>query len=470
MIGNLGVNASETLELTTQAVKLGTITNVASVNSTTPDSDESNNKAENTTEVLPVCDLEITKLVNASSVDVTGLVEWTITVVNNGPCTARDVTVSDVLPDGLKLISANPSVGSYAYGIWTIGDLTSSSSQTLVLITQVLNEGPIENIVTVDSTTPDSDKSNNKANNTTVANPVCDLEIIKLVATKKAYVGNELIWTIIVTNHGPSQAKDVKVNENIPSSLEFVRYAATKGTYDKNSQIWTIGELDNASSVTLTLVTKVLSVGNITNPVEVTTTTPDSDKTNNKANNTTEAFEICDVAIIMSTDKKVYHVGDEMHWIMEVVNYGPSPAKDVVVSDVLPEGVKFISSSASKGSYSQYTGEWNIGDLAVGEKVTIDILCKVVAEGVIVNHARVSTSTNESDLTNNQDNASVKVIKNEPPVDPDEPDEPTPEPDEPISTEPPVEMTMRNTGNPIVYLLIAIIAIFGSFWSRNRKE
>ncbi|MBQ2653645.1 MAG: DUF11 domain-containing protein [Methanobrevibacter sp.] len=470
MIGNLGVNASETLELTTQAVELGTITNVASVNSTTPDSDESNNKAQNTTEVLPVCDLEITKLVNASSVDVKGLVEWTITVVNNGPCTARDVTVSDVLPDGLKLISATPSVGSYTDGIWTIGDLTSSSSQTLVLITQVLNEGPVENIVTVDSTTPDSDKSNNKANNTTVANPVCDLEVIKLVATKKAYVGNELIWTIIVTNNGPSQAKDVKVSENIPSSLEFVRYAATKGTYDKNSQIWTIGELDNASSVTLTLVTKVLSVGNITNPVEVTTTTPDSDKTNNKANNTTEAFEICDVAIVMSTDKKVYHVGDEMHWIMEVVNYGPSPAKDVVVSDVLPEGVKFISSSASKGSYSQYTGEWNIGDLAVGEKVTIDILCKVMAEGVIVNHARVSTSTNESDLTNNQDNASVKVIKNEPHVDPDEPDEPTPEPDEPISTEPPVEMTMRNTGNPIVYLLAAIFAIFGSFWVYRKEE
>jgi uncharacterized repeat protein (TIGR01451 family) len=184
------------------------------------------------------------------------------------------------------------------------------------------------------------------------------LEIIKLVSSKKAYVGEDLTWTIIVINHGPSAALDVKVLEDIPDSLRLVSYTATKGTFDKNTNIWTIGKLDNASTVTLTIVTRVLSVGNITNPVDVNSSTPDSNKTNNHANNTTEASELCDLAIMKTSDYKVYYVGDNMHWIIEVVNYGPSPARGVWVSDVMPSGVKFISCSASKGNYDKAIADY----------------------------------------------------------------------------------------------------------------
>ena len=399
-------------------------------------------------------------MVNASGVDILDSVEWTITVRNNGPSTARDVKVFDELPAGLRLIGVRPSVGNYSNGVWKIGDLTNSSSATLVLITQVVKDGDITNIVTVNSTTPDSDESNNRARNTTSVNPICDLEIVKLVSSKKTFVAQELTWTIIVTNHGPSAAENVKVSENIPDSLEFITYTATKGTYDKNTQIWTIGKVDNASSVTLTIVTYVLSVGNITNPVEVSASTPDKDTSNNKANNTTEAFELCDLEIFMSTDKQLYHVGDEMHWIITVVNHGPSTAKNVVVSDLLPSGVEFINYSASKGFYAQSIGKWEIGVVKVSEFVTLDILCKVMVEGDIVNNANVTSSTYEVDLSNNYANATVKVI-NETPAKPDAPVNPTPEAH--------AELAMKNTGNPILYILLAVFAIFGCFWA-NRKE
>jgi len=461
-VGDLTDSSSETLVLITQVLKEGIITNIVTVNSTTPDTDKSNNRANNTTDVKPICDVEVTKSVNSSSVDILDIIKWTVVVKNNGPSTARDVKVTDFLPNALKLVAADASVGSYSNGVWNVGDLTDSSSETLVLITQVVKDGSITNFVTVNSTTPDSDKTNNRANNTTVVNPICDLEILKLVSSKKAFVGEELTWIIVVMNHGPSAAKDVKVQEKIPASLEIVSCTATKGTYDKNSQIWTIGNLNDASSVTLTLVTKVLSVGNITNPVEVSTSTPDNDTTNNRANNTTEAFEICDLELVKSSDKKVYHVGDKMHWIIKVINHGPSTARGVVVSDVLPSGVKFISYSASKGSYAHSTGEWNVGDVKAGETVVIDILCEVMVEGVIINNANVTSITNDTDLSNNCDNATIKVIKNE------TRDEPNPEPENP-TPEHKSELAMKNTGNPLVYLLVAIFAIFGCFWA-NKKE
>jgi len=256
----------------------------------------------------------------------------------------------------------------------------------------------------------------------------------------------------------------------------LVSYTATKGTFDKNTNIWTIGKLDNASTVTLTVVTKVLSVGNITNPVEVNSSTPDSNNTNNNANNTTEASELCDLELVKSSDKTVYYVGDTMHWIIEVVNHGPSPAKGVWVSDVMPSGVKYIGYSASKGDYDKATGNWTIGNLANGEKVTLDIICKVIEPGLITNNANVTGSVNESDLSNNHDNATVKVIENvepepkpepkpEPEPLPEPTPEPTPEPETPVH-----EATMHATGNPLAYLIVAVFAIFGCLWSRRKQE
>ena len=212
-----------------------------------------------------------------------------------------------------------------------------------------------------------------------------------------------------------------------------------------------------------------MSVGNITNPVDVTTSTPENDTTNNKANNTTESSAACDLELIKSSDKEVYHVGDEMHWIIKVINHGPSTAEDVVVSDVLPAGVKYIGYKASKGSYAQSSGKWTIGELENGESAVIEIFCKVLKEGVITNNANVTSSTNDTDLSNNYDNATVTVIKNDSPVPPEPTPKPTPEPENPTPEPAQKEVTMKVTGNPLAYLLIAIFVIFGSFWS-NRKE
>lgn len=443
--------------------------NIVTVNSTTPDCDESNNIANNTTEAIAVCDLEVTKYVNATNVNIGDIVQWIITVKNNGPNTAHDVIIYDNLPNGVKLV--NVPVNTKLDGnnvIWDIGDLNTNDSVSITLLTQVLTEGNITNVVSVNSSTPDSNKTNNIANNTTNVNPLCDLEIIKLVSDKKAYVGESLTWTIIVINHGPSTASNVKVLEDLPDSLKLTSYSSTKGSYDEKTHIWTIGTMENSSVETLTIVTKVLSVGNITNPVEVSSSTPDTNITNNRANNTTEVFNLVDLELKKSSDKKVYHIGDKMHWTIEVINNGPGTAENVCVYDILPSGVKFISFKASKGQYDSNTGKWNIGDMENGEKVRLDIYCEVLINGIIVNNARVETTTNESDLSNNYDNATIKVIKNKtnpkPPI----------KPENHTGINKHVEsknlIKMRSTGNPIAYVILAIFTILGCFWSQNRKE
>jgi len=467
--GDLKVKGNLTFTVYFKALTNGTIVNNVTAKSNVTNETPGNN----TTDVKPICDVQISKLVNASSILVGESVEWTVTVVNVGPSVADDVVVRDTLPEGVKIISSHVDVGEFNEDtrIWEIGNLDVNKPVSLVLVTKIEIDGNITNVVHVSTTTNETNTTNNDANNTTVANPICDLEITKLVSSKKAFVGEELTWTIIVKNHGPSEAKDVKVKEDLPDSLEFIRAIASKGTFDKNTNIWTIGKLASGDTVTLEIVTKVLSVGNITNPVEVSTSTPDNNTTNNKANNTTVAYELVDLELIKSSDKKVYYVGDQMHWLITVINHGPSKACDVLVKDVLPSATKFISYTADKGSFDSSKGIWTIGELENGERVTLDILCKALKSGEFTNDATVNTTTNESDVSNNFDNATVTVKEVEPTPDPTPEPTPEPTPDNPQPTpEKPVPAKMHSTGNPIVYMIIAIFAILGCVWTRNRKE
>ena len=149
-----------------------------------------------------------------------------------------------------------------------------------------------------------------------------------------------------------------------------------------------------------------------------------------------------------------------MHWIIKVVNRGPCDAIDAYVLDVLPSSTEFVSYTSSKGSFDAAAGVWSIGDLANGEEAVLDIICKALSAGNFTNNATVNNSVYDVNTSNNYDNATIEVVQEDEPV----PEPPEPTPDEPV---PPVQIL--KTGNPLVVLLIALMAICGSAL-RCRKE
>ena len=460
IIGTLDKNQSVSIVLVTQVLINGTIRNNASVNTTINETNYTNNNATNVTEAEYICDLVITKAVNCTSCYVSDVVEWNITVVNVGPHNATNVIVKDFLPEGMELISYRVSVGNFNEVIseWSIGTLEKDTPVSLVLVTKVLINGTFVNIATVNTTTPESDYTNNEANNTTRADPICDLVIIKVVDSKKVYLGEIVSWTIKITNNGPSEALDVKVEDILPDGLVLLSYKASKGKYVDG--VWTVGTLANGASETITLKTNTSGVGNITNPASVNTTTHESNYTNNNDNDTTEVLPYVDLVLIKSSDKPKYNVNDTMHWIIKVVNRGPCDAIDAYVLDVLPSSTKFVSYTSSKGSFDAAAGVWSIGDLANGEEAVLDIICKALSAGNFTNNATVNNSVYDVNTSNNYDNATIEVVQE---------DEPVPEPPEPTPEEPVPPVQILKTGNPLVVLLIALMAICGSAL-RCRKE
>lgn len=77
------------------------------------------------------------------------------------------------------------------------------------------------------------------------------------------------------------------------------------------------------------------------------------------------------------------------------------------VTDILPSGYTYVSSTASQGSYDETTGIWDIGTLAPGQSETLEITVKINEQGEYVNVATVQGDNEDKNPDNNTDEATI---------------------------------------------------------------
>src|SRR5690606_26727340 len=171
---------------------------------------------------------------------------------------ATGISVSDILPEGLTLISAEPSQGTLADGVWTVGTLAGEATATLTTTVRVDAAGTIVNtaeILTADQPDPDSTPGNNVPGeddqaSVTLTIASADLSLTKTVSDTAPNVGSDVTFTISVHNAGPNDATGVTVRDALPAGLTFVS-ATPAADYDPATGIWTIGTIAPEQTVTL---------------------------------------------------------------------------------------------------------------------------------------------------------------------------------------------------------------------------
>ena len=115
----------------------------------------------------------------------------------------------------------------------------------------------IDNTVTVSATQSDPDPSNNTANTFTPAAASADLSIAKSASPASVFLGQDLTYTITVTNKGPSNATDVVVTDTLPDTVTF-KSADHGGTLSGNKVTFNLGTVKkNDPPVILTIVVNV---------------------------------------------------------------------------------------------------------------------------------------------------------------------------------------------------------------------
>ncbi len=401
-VGPLAGGTSRTLVVVATVTGLAPITNTATASSSTFDPVAGNNSQSVTVDV-PDADLVVTKTVDDPAPALGSNVTFTVTVANNGPDAASGVSVADALPAGLTLVSATPSVGTYSGGVWTVGPLAGGASRTLVVVATVTTHTPVVNTATVSSATQDAVPANNTSS-VSVDVPDADLAVTKTVNDATPPVGGDVTFTVTVTNNGPDDAANVAVSDPLPAGTTFVSVSPSQGSYNAGTGIWLIGSLANGATVTVTITATVTTHLPVTNTATASTTTYDSVGANNAASAGVNALD-ADLAITKVVDDPSPELGDPVTFTVSVVNNGPNLAQGVAVSDTLPAGLTFVSSSTANGSYDSGTGIWTVGDLPNGANATLDIAATVSSSGPLTNTATVSASTFDPAPGNNTDAA-----------------------------------------------------------------
>ena len=135
----------------------------------------------------------------------------------------------------------------------------------------------------------------------------------------------------------------------------------------------------------------------------------DWNESNNQDNESVDVIKVADLSVIKLINNLNPNYNDLIKWTIIVSNNGPNAATGVVVNDLLPNAVEYISSNPSKGVYNPVSGIWDIGNLDVGEELQLDIVSKIVKTGNITNVVKVRGNEKDNNLTNNNYEKSINV-------------------------------------------------------------
>lgn len=404
------------------------LTNEAAVSSVTDDPKPGNNTDTATLDVIQRAKLTVTKEPSAETVVAGKNVTWTITVSNDGPSDAQNVSLTDPLDSGLTVVSATSITSGVSCGgtgtvTCTIGTLKAGDHVEIALVTTVRSSVPdassIANIATATSTTLDRDTGNPATASGRGAIDVvarAALTLDKATTTPVVSAGTTATFTLAAGNDGPSDAAaSVTLTDTLPDGLTYVSSSTVGGP-----AAWSCAaagqtvtcELQDADGAPLALpagaaapmlqivvaVASGVPAGALRN--SATLTSP-SDREGATDTADVQIQTYADLGIVKA-NVGTPTAGQDYSWTLTVTNHGPSDsvatAEDpIVVTDDLPAGVTFVSATgagATCGNTGQSVTCALPATMTPGDAVTVTLTVAVdpAVSGTITNTATVAPS------------------------------------------------------------------------------
>ena len=294
---------------------------------------------------VPNADLGIEKVADDPTPVAGTDTTWTLTVTNNGPETAPSVEVSDPLPAELTYVSAVPDQGTCSYDAPTttvscqLGRMGNGDVVEIKLTTTVAPGTEGQTIVNPASVTDpainDTNSDNNESQDEVTPDAIADVGVIKELTTPSGLnVGRQATYKLTVYNDGPSTARDVVLVDTLPSELSYVDTRGASCTAAGQVVTCQLGDMDPGDVIVVELDVNVLEAGTITNPADVSTTTPDPNPDNDH-DQVTDPSGNADLAIDKTGPDGLVE-GTTRGYVLVVSNAGTIPSVGTVtVTDEL---------------------------------------------------------------------------------------------------------------------------------------
>ncbi|PHG66194.1 DUF7507 domain-containing protein [Bacillus toyonensis] len=312
-----------------------------------------------------------TKTANLTFADIGNIITFTLNLPNTGNVAATDVTIIDILDSNLSFVPNSFTVNGQTIpnadlstGV-NIGSINGSNAAIVTFqatVTTLPTLNPISNSASttyhyvVDPSQPAITTSNQSNTTTTQINSAI-LTAQKNSNVSTVDIGQDITYTVTITNSGNVSATNVIFTDLIPDGTSFEPNSFTlNGTSIPNADIVTgvpIGDIaPNESAVVAFHINanEIPPINPITNQASVSfqhivnPANPPVSK-NITSNSVTTKIESAILNTMKIGDKAFATIGDTITYTTTITNTGNIPANNVVFSDPLPTWTQFVAGS-----------------------------------------------------------------------------------------------------------------------------
>src|SRR5262249_12679767 len=225
-----------------------------------------------------------------------------------------------------------------------VGTVSPGASQTLSISAVVGSPAALTNTAAISHADElERDADGNTASATETPRQA-DLTVSKTVSDATPNVGEQITFTVTLSNESLDAATGVQVTDLLPDGLVFVNAAPSQGTYNSTSGVWTVGTVTPGVQQTLRITAMVDSSAALTNTAVISHADQLDPNTANNIASATERPQLADLPAIrivkfvngQDADSPTGpHVaaGSTLTFTYVVIDTGNVPLANVVVTD-----------------------------------------------------------------------------------------------------------------------------------------
>lgn len=211
------------------------------------------------------------------------------------------------------------------------------------------------------------------------SDPPAPFVTIRVRVSAQASPNDELEYRILVENHSPAEAHQVRIRNNIPTNAKFVRASPPPDSLE-GELIWKLGSLAGNSSKEIKLVVIVTGTGEVNCISRVQYEHGQAVKT-----------QLASPLLLKMTGPIQAMLYDTLSYQIDVFNTGNSELTGVQLTNIIPEGLEFLTSKPSTNGENPLV--WNVGSIPGGQSKRLEFQAAVKKTGEFINKATVTTSS-----------------------------------------------------------------------------
>ena len=334
--------------------------------STTKDSNKTDNSATVNIAVASgtQADLSVTNSGSPNPVTAGQNITYTQSVTNAGPATANAPVFTETLPANTTAVSlTGPAGWTCVFATLTCTDTTAMSASTTANFTFVVTVNgsvtlgtTISQTDSVSSTTSDPNGGNNSVTANVQVGTSADLSVTNSASPNPVQASNNITYTQVVNNAGPSTATSVTLTETLPANTAAVSLTGPAGwSCNVGTLTCTNPSLAPSSPATITYVVSVNSGTAAGTAINETATVSSTVSDPNSANNSATAADVvatatqADLVTTNSASPTSVAAGSNVIYTQTVTNNGPATGSGASFTETTPPNTTFQSITIASG-------------------------------------------------------------------------------------------------------------------------